>query len=152
MDKSHIFISYFRENQKEVARLREELIAAGEQVWWDQDILPGQNWRLSIRKAMSSAYAVLVCFSKESQERSSAGVYPELRDAIEMLRQYGPGSQLLFPVRLSDCTIPDFQVDSMTTLSDIQYVDLYPPKKRASGMISLLLAIRNSPEHPKSKG
>ena len=150
MDKSHIFISYFKENRDQVARLRDELIAAGEKVWWDQDMLPGQNWRLAIRKAMSSAYAVVVCFSSESEERSRSGVYPELRDAIEMLRQYGPDRSFLFPARLSECRIPEFQVDSMTMLSDLQYVDLFPGKKRKAGMVTLIAGIRQSPEHPKS--
>ena len=151
MDKSHIFISYFRDDQKKVAKLREDLIAKGEKVWWDQDMLPGQNWRLAIRKAMSAAYAVVVCFSEASDKRSQSGVYPELRDAIEMLRQHGPGSQFLFPVRFSDCRVPDFQVDSMTMLSDIQYVDLFLPKQRNAGMARLLTGIRQSPEHPNPR-
>lgn len=43
MAKKHIFLSYCRDNQIEAKRLRDDLIAAGEYVWWDQDLLPGQN-------------------------------------------------------------------------------------------------------------
>lgn len=39
--KQHVFISYCRDNSSEITQLRKDLMDAGEQVWWDQDILPG---------------------------------------------------------------------------------------------------------------
>ena len=49
MSKTHVFLSYCRDNKAEVQRLHDELVVAGEPVWWDQDILPGQDWKTEIR-------------------------------------------------------------------------------------------------------
>src|SRR5689334_9700214 len=106
MKKKHVFLSYCRDNMDQVARLRGDLSAAGESVWWDQDIQPGQDWKLEIRQAMKDAYAVVLCFSKESQARNRSGIYPEALDAISAYREYAPGSIFLIPVRLSECEIP----------------------------------------------
>ena len=77
MAKKHVFLSYCRDNKTEIAELRNDLIAEGERVWWDGDILPGQDFRLEIRNAMKDAHAVIVCLSKELAGRSTSGVYPE---------------------------------------------------------------------------
>ena len=83
MVKKHVFLSYCRDNVTEVAKLRDALIAAGEQVWWDQDILPGQDWKLAIRQAMKQSYAVILCLSAETEARTASGIYPEAADAID---------------------------------------------------------------------
>ncbi|MEM9266593.1 MAG: toll/interleukin-1 receptor domain-containing protein [Cyanobacteria bacterium P01_F01_bin.13] len=126
MAKKHVFLSYCRDNANEVNRLHGELLAAGEPVWWDQDILPGQDWKLEIRKAMKDAYAVLLCLSKETGERTTSGIYPEALDAIKVYRNYAPGSIFLIPVRLSECDIPMIEIDDTRTLSRLQRVDLFP--------------------------
>ena len=84
--KHHVFLSYCRENQSEVARLRDDLLKSGESVWWDQDISPGQDWKRQIRQAMKKSYAVVICLSKELATRSQSGVYPEIYDSITAYR------------------------------------------------------------------
>ena len=145
---THVFLSYCHDNQAEVASLRGELQAAGENVWWDQDIKGGQNWELEIRREMNQSYAVLLCLSKESEARSKSGIYPEARDAIEAYREFSPGEVFLIPVRLSECKIPDLKIDATTWLDRLQYVDLFPEEKRAEGLQRLLDAIRATPHHP----
>ena len=95
--KRHVFLSYCHDNKEEVTQLREQLAAMGEEVWWDEDILPGQNWKMAIREAMHDAYAVIAVFSKETDERKQSGMFPELRDAIDAYRVYPPGSIFLIP-------------------------------------------------------
>ena len=146
--KKHVFLSYCRDNKGEVSRLREDLIDRGESVWWDQDIMPGKNWKQELRHAMKDACAVVACFSKEVEERTESGMFPELREAIEAYKMYAPGSIYLIPVRLSDCTIPDFEIDSTSNLSSIQYVDLFPEPDRSAGLDSLTKALRQAPHHP----
>ena len=51
----------------------DDLISAGEGVWWDQDILPGKNWKLAVREALAESYAVVLCFSKEVESRDVSG-------------------------------------------------------------------------------
>jgi len=148
MPKQHVFISYCRENQQTVQRLRDDLINAGEQVWWDQEILGGQDWDYAIRKAMNDSYAVIVCFSQEMEVRIRSGVYPELRDAIKLQRQYGPGSVFIIPVRLSNCQIPAMKIDDTQTLNSLQRIDLFPSSARKKGIQSLVQALRFAPAHP----
>lgn len=46
--KEHAFLSYCHDNAKEVTNLRNDLIEAGERIWWDQEILGGQDWKQMI--------------------------------------------------------------------------------------------------------
>ncbi|MEO8166525.1 MAG: toll/interleukin-1 receptor domain-containing protein, partial [Betaproteobacteria bacterium] len=146
--KKHVFLSYCRDNKSDVSRLRQDLIDRGEPVWSDQDITPGKNWKQELRQGMTHAYAVVACFSKEVEARTESGMFPELREAIEAYKMYAPGSIYLIPVRLSDCTIPDFEIDSTSNLSSIQYVDLFPESDRSAGLNSLTKALRQAPHHP----
>jgi hypothetical protein len=145
---SHVFISYCHDNLAEVTQLHEDLKKAGESVWWDRDIKPGQDWKFAIRQAMKQSYAVVLCLSRESERRSISGIYPEALDAITVYREYSPGSVFLFPVRLSDCEIPPIEIDATRTLERLQYVDLFPASNWNQGMVRLVKAIQLSPHHP----
>ena len=95
-----------REDVARVKQLREDLIQAGEPVWWDGELNAGQVWKREIRQAIKDSYAVVLCFSGRSQQRHRSGLYPEAADAIEVYREYRPGSIFLIPVRLSGCEVP----------------------------------------------
>lgn len=144
----HVFISYCHDNLAEVIRLREELIKAGEDVWWDRDIKGGEDWKFAIRQAMKQSYAVVLCLSEECQKRLTSGIYPEALDAIAAYREYAPGSIFLIPVRLTDCEIPPIEIDATRTLDRLQYVDLFPASNWDDGVRKLIEAIRLSPHHP----
>lgn len=137
----HIFISYCREDQGQVSELRQALISAGKNVWWDQDILPGQDWKKEVRSAMNSAAVVVACFSDNTERRYSSGLFPELRDAIEIYRNLAPGSVFIIPVRFSPCSLPKLAIDGNLELSSLQYIDLFPSLCREYGMTKLLDAI-----------
>ena len=72
----HVFLSYCRDNKDQVSPLRDALVAAGEPVWWDQEILPGQDWKMEIRKAMRNSYAVILCLSEETAAARSVRYLP----------------------------------------------------------------------------
>lgn len=148
MAKKHVFLSYCHENKADVNQLRTDLMNAGEQVWWDGDVLPGQLWKQKVQEAMADSYAVVLCFSRESQQRVRSGIYPEAADAIEAYREYPPGSIFLIPVRLSNCKLPSFQINATEQMNSLQRVDLFPAPKRAKEMARLIEAIRKAPEHP----
>ncbi len=142
MNNHHVFLSYCRENQSEVARLRDDLLKSGESVWWDQDILPGQDWKQQIRQAMKQSYAVVICLSKELATRNQSGVYPEIYDSITAYRQQVPGSVFIIPVRLSECEAPEIAIDDFRTLSSLQLVDLFPETRRTDGLNRLLQGLK----------
>ena len=144
----HVFISYCHENEEEVGRLREDLINAGERVWWDKDILKGEDWKLAIHGAMADSYAVIVCFSAETDARVTSGMFEEIREAIAMLREHKPGSIFLIPVRLADCAIPTFEIDAVRTITRLQRADLFAPDRRAPELELLIKSLRAAPRHP----
>lgn len=146
--KKHVFLSYCRDDKDDVARLRTELLKAGESVWWDQDIDGGQDWKFEIRKAMKSACAVVLCLSAKTAARKTSGIYPETLDAINLYREHAPGDVFLIPVRLSDTEIPPIEIDGIRTLDRLQFVDLFPAKEYAKGIEKLLRAIRKADGHP----
>lgn len=123
-------------------------MAAGESVWWDQEILVGQDLEVIISEALEQSYAFVLCLSKEFEQRVKSGVYPEIRYAIDTYREYKPGSPYIFPVRLSDCNIPRLRIDATTTLKKLKYIDLFPLAERAEGLNKLIQAIRSAPDHP----
>jgi esterase/lipase superfamily enzyme len=140
----HVFLSYCRDNREEVRKLRDELVAAGVSVWWDQDIIPGQDWKLEIRKAMRGAYAVVLCLSKETADRITSGIYPEVLDAIGAYREYAPGKIFLIPVRLSEGDVPFIEIDATRTLDRLQYVDLFPESQRVQGCTQLVKSLQTA--------
>ena len=144
----HIFISYCHENKPQVRKLRDDLIAAGEIVWWDEDITPGRDWEIKINQAMEDAYAVIACVSDESEGRYENGMYPELSDAIGRYRRFAPGSLFLFPVRLSNCKIPLIRIDATRTLNSIQRLDLFPDSEWPYAVAKLVKALKEAPAHP----
>ena len=149
MVEKHVFVSYCHDNKDEVARLVQDLKSAGESAWWDENILGGRDWKEAIREAMKNAYAVVVCLSPElTEERYRSGVYPELRDAINTLRQYGPGHSYIFPVRLAKCEVPPIELDDTRTLERIQHIDLFPESRRSAGFQKLLASLAAAPMHP----
>ena len=107
--KKHVFLSYVRETSDDVKRLRDDLIASGETVWWDGDIPPGANWKLTIRKALKGAYAFILCLSREMEGRELSGAFPEIRDAIAVYRERSPLGTFIILVRLSECEVPSFE-------------------------------------------
>ena len=146
--KKHVFISYLRENRQQVARVRDTLQAVGEPVWWDGDLLPGADWSRELRRQVDAAYAIIFCFSAESAARTSSGMYPEALDAIRIYRELAPGNIFIIPVRLSECQIPDVEIDATRTLRSLQYVDLFPESAWGAGIDKIVASIRATPFHP----
>jgi hypothetical protein len=146
LNAKHVFLSYCRDNAAEVARLRDDLVAAGLTVWWDQQIRPGEDWKLEIRTAMKNSSAVVLCLSQEAQQRVTTGIYPEASDAIEIYRMHRPGEVFLIPVRLNECEIPSVAIDAVRYLDNLQYVDLFPDAQRPNGMARLIAGLKGEPQ------
>lgn len=141
MGDRHVFVSYCRENKRQVNELHDELVRHGFSVWWDDQLLGGQNWKLELRRALRNCGAVLACFSEEVAKRDATGMFPELQDAIDAYRHLKPGSIYLIPVRLSECQIPDLEINATTTLQDLQYIDLFPTADRDEGIARLVASL-----------
>ncbi len=142
MARPLVFLSYCHDDGEQARTLHDDLCAAGFKVWWDKDILPGQDWRLEIHRAMRDSSAVILCLSHATQSRRKSGIFPEARDAIAAYRELAPGSIFLIPVRFSECEVPFLEIDSTRNLADLQYVDLFPDSRRKEGLQRLVASIR----------
>jgi formylglycine-generating enzyme required for sulfatase activity len=118
MDKARIFISYAREDERAVKQLYWRLVDVGFQPWMDQlDVLPGEDWRLTIEKAQRSADFQMICLSNTSV-RKRGFVQRELKTALDLWQEKLSGDIYVIPARLEPCELPD-------ELSHIQCVDLF---------------------------
>ena len=122
-----MFISYVREDADRVARLVDILKGAGLRVWLDvDDIWPGQDWKMQIKKAINQgSFAFIACFSERSEAKGPTFQNEELILAAEQMRLRPPGRTWLIPVRFSDCEIPEHDLSAGRTLHNINYVDLF---------------------------
>jgi hypothetical protein len=129
--RGHAFISYVREDAREVDGLQEALEAAGVRVWRDTaDLWPGEDWRARIREAITGdALVFIACFSRQSAARQRTYQNEELTLAVEELRQRRPDHPWLIPVRLDNCAVPDVPLGGGRTLASVQRADLFGPDR-----------------------
>lgn len=136
--RQHIFLGHASEDKPEVRDLHAQLKSKGFSPWLDAvDLIPGQNWRDEIPKAIKGAGVFLACLSKNSVAKQSY-VQREFRYALAAYAERPPGSIYLIPVRLDDCEVPDIRLSELElNLRDLHWVDLFEP----DGFDRLLQAI-----------
>ncbi|HWF82617.1 MAG TPA: bifunctional nuclease domain-containing protein [Streptosporangiaceae bacterium] len=123
----YAFISYVREDSRDVDSLEGALESAGIHVWRDTaNLWPGEDWREHIRNAITSnALVFIACFSTASLGRASSFQNVEITLAIEEIRNRPAAEPWIIPVRLDDCQIPDRDIGGGRTLRSIQHADLF---------------------------
>lgn len=113
-----VFLSYAREDLAKVEKLYQNLSYLDIQPWMDvRDILPGEQWKSSIQKAIRNADFFLACLSVNSVNKRGF-VQKEIKDALEIWREKLSADIYLIPVRLDDCVVPD-------EVRDLQWVNLF---------------------------
>jgi formylglycine-generating enzyme required for sulfatase activity len=121
-----VFISYVRENSKDVKRLVDTLKECGVDVWFDQTHLcGGDRWADVIRQEISQGDFFLACFSAEYINSPSGFVFEELEQAIEQIRQRPYNKRWFIPVLLSPCEVPNVSIRAGLTLRAYHWVPLY---------------------------
>lgn len=123
----HVFVSYVREDSKQIDQLCAILEASRIPYWRDRTSLgPGDAWKVKIREAIREGSVVfLACFSDRSRARSKSHMNEELTLAVEEYRKMPPGRTWLIPVRLDAGDIPEWDLGAGRVLSDLNYVDLF---------------------------
>lgn len=131
MKKPKIFLSYVQEDREKVEELYQKLFSEGFDPWMDKHgILPGENFRLSIDKAMRNSDFVFIFLSSNSVVRRSF-FQTEIRKALDFWREKLESDNYLIPVRLDDCEVPE-------SLRDLNWVDLF----KNDGFERLVTAVR----------
>lgn len=123
----HAFISHAPEDWRTADWLQHILEAAGIRVWRGSvDLLPGQDRRTEIRKAISEGALVFIaCFSRYSLARPRSIQNEELLLAVEQLRMRLPADPWLIPVRFDDCLVPDIEIGGGRTLASLESANLF---------------------------
>ncbi len=123
-----IFIAHASEDKPLVRELYAKLVEAGYKPWLDEeDLLPGQNWREEIPKALKNSDLFLACLSSTSISKRGY-IQREFKMAMDRLAELPSGEIYLIPLKLDDCTIPELrQSEYGLNLRDIQWLDYWKP-------------------------
>ena len=136
-----IFLAHAHEDYAAVATLYDRLKQAGYHPWLDKkDLIPGQNWKQEIPKAIKSSALFIACLSQRSIAKQGY-VQREFRLALKELAEKPPGTIYLIPLRLDPCDIPDLSHDDYgISLGDYHWLDYF----EADGFARLDLAIKHA--------
>jgi len=129
------FISYAREDAPAAIQLYGDLRAMGAQPWLDAiELLPGQDWDLAIRDALSTATHFVALMSRRSVNKRGY-VQKELKQALDVCKEFPAGDIFLIPVRLEpvEPRVPE--------LRDLQWADLFTDRSSALQKIAKSLGL-----------
>ena len=125
-----IFLCHGSEDKPAVRELRHRLLAIGTDPWLDEEkLIPGQNWKLEIGRALRKSDIVLACLSQETVTKTGF-VQRELKEAVDAATERPDGQIFIIPARLNECSLPE-------SLQGWQWVDLF----RKDGFDRLLRAL-----------
>jgi formylglycine-generating enzyme required for sulfatase activity len=129
--KLKAFLCHSSGDKPAVRELYQHLLADGFQPWLDEeDILPGEDWDETIRKAVRQSDVVIVCLSGTSINKTGY-IQKEIKFALDVADMQPEGKIFIIPVRLEECKVPE-------RLSRWQWVDL----DKGSGYKKLLNGLK----------
>jgi hypothetical protein len=113
-----IFLCHSSSDKTAVRKIHDDLVTLGFSPWLDEfKLLPGQDWKLEIKKAIQKTDVVIVCLSKKSITKSGF-VQAEIKYALDVAYEQPEGIIFVLPLRLEECIVPD-------CLSRWQWVNYY---------------------------
>jgi hypothetical protein len=115
-----VFISYAGEDLEIATRLYDDLKKAGLDPWMDKkDIRPGQNWEVTLKRAIKESKYFIALLSSTSVSKRST-VRKEYNYALTILEEVPPDDIFIIPVRIDDCDV------SNEKLGTIHWANLFP--------------------------
>ncbi|WP_416057732.1 TIR domain-containing protein [Stenotrophomonas maltophilia] len=144
--KLKVFISYASEDRSFAQSIRDQIDAEGHSPWFDQDILPGQQWEGEIDRNLKAADVVVIVLSKSSVNKRGL-VQREAAKAIDKLDNLLPTDIYIIPVRIDDCEPPE------RISGRIQFIDMHRDDARSRIATSLRIAAidRGIPTHESKR-
>ena len=103
----YIFLCHASEDKDSVSDINRQLSDQGYATWLDeQNLLPGQNWDMEIKKAIKKADVVLILLSTSS--KGKRGYFQkEIKLALDVLQEVPDDEIFLIPAMLEKCDLPD---------------------------------------------
>ncbi|MEL4893834.1 AAA-like domain-containing protein [Crocosphaera sp. Alani8] len=123
-----IFLAHANEDKPLVRELYGKLVEAGYKPWFDEeDLLPGQNWREEIPKALKNSDMFIACLSSTSISKRGY-IQKEFKMAMEMMAEFPSGTIYFIPLKFDDCEIPELrQSEYGLNLKDLHWLDYWNP-------------------------
>jgi anti-anti-sigma factor len=126
-----IFLGHSKADKVEVRGIYRRLVDEGLSPWLDEeDLKPGEDWELAIRRAVADSQYFLVCVSHAAMTKAGY-LHKEIRLALDVAERQPEGTVFIIPARLDACVVP-------TRLSHLHWVDLFHP----AGFGRLMNALR----------
>ncbi|MDJ0581126.1 toll/interleukin-1 receptor domain-containing protein [Crocosphaera sp.] len=142
-----IFIAHASQDKRLVRELYNKLVEAGYKPWLDEeDLLPGQNWKDEIPKALKNSDLFIACLSSTSISKRGY-IQREFKMAMERWAELPPGEIYIIPLKFDDCEIPELrQSEYGLNLRDLQWLDYSKP----NGFEKLIKAIKSQVANQES--
>ena len=100
-----IFLAHASEDKAKVLALYEELKAQGYKPWLDKkDLMPGQQWKKEIPKAIKGSDIFIACLSDTSVKKQGY-VQSEFRLALRQAAEMPADTIYLIPLKFDECSI-----------------------------------------------
>lgn len=130
-----VFLCHAHSDAEAVRALYDRLTRDGVDVWLDKaNLIPGQDWEFEIRNAVRDSDVVIVCHSKQFNQRGFR--QKEVKIALEEADLLPKGDIFIIPARLEECSVLD-------DLKRWHWVDLFA----ADGYDNLMRALRLRADH-----
>lgn len=114
-----IFISYSRADEFYAEKLYNDLLKKGFSPWWDKiSLLPGQDWKTEINRAIRQSHFIILLLSRNSVNRRGY-FHKEIQIACDVFDTIPIGQVFLLPTRLEECQLPE-------NLMPIHWVNMFP--------------------------
>lgn len=127
-----VFLCHSKIDKFAVRQLYGRLVADGIDPWFDEeDLIPGQDWEATIKRAVQKSDVVIVCLSNTAVARRGFA-QKEIKFALDVADEQPEGTIYLIPLKLEECEIPD-------RLKRWHGVELHQP----TGYQKLLAALRS---------
>ncbi len=120
-NRLRVFVCHAKEDKASARELHKRLHDDGIDAWLDEeDLLPGEEWKMSIEKAVKLSHVVLVLLSKNSTTKAGY-VQKEIKIALDVADEQPEGTIFIIPIILEECEVP-------TRLRSFQWLEYYNPK------------------------
>lgn len=119
-----VFISYAKEDIEFATKIYKDIEELpGIKPWIDKvNLLPGQNWKIAINKAINNSRYFLALLSSNSVSKRGY-VQKELKIALDILDEFPQSDIFIVPIRLDHCDPVDEK------LQNLHWVDFFPSYK-----------------------
>ena len=102
-----IFLCYSPEDEKVVLKLYEKLKADGFNIWFDKDkLLPGQDWKCEVEKAIKNSKYVIVCLS-HMFNNTTGYIQKQIKFILDLAEEQPESSIFVIPFRIEKCEVPE---------------------------------------------